>query len=144
MTDPTTLPQDRRDHSDVPKRPAFDDPRVYLAGERTLLAWIRTGIALMGLGFVVARFGMFLREISAAQHVASPKTAGISLWIGSGLIVVGILTNLQSAFNHMRFVHRLARGEPYVLPRVPLGVVVAIVLAALGVAMAVHMVLAAR
>ena len=34
----------------------------YLAAERTLLAWIRTGLALMGLGFVVARFGIFLEE----------------------------------------------------------------------------------
>jgi uncharacterized membrane protein YidH (DUF202 family) len=31
----------------------------YLAAERTLLAWIRTGLALMGFGFVVARFGLF-------------------------------------------------------------------------------------
>ena len=39
------------------------DPRVYFAAERTFLAWIRTGLALMGFGFVVARFGIFLREI---------------------------------------------------------------------------------
>jgi putative membrane protein len=32
----------------------------YLAAERTFLAWIRTGLALMGFGFVVARFGLFL------------------------------------------------------------------------------------
>ena len=35
-----------------------EDPRVRLAAERTLLAWIRTSVALMGLGFVVARFGV--------------------------------------------------------------------------------------
>ena len=38
------------------------DPRVYFAAQRTFLAWIRTGLALMGFGFVVARFGLFLRE----------------------------------------------------------------------------------
>jgi putative membrane protein len=37
------------------------DPRFYMAAERTFLAWIRTGIAFMGFGFVVARFGLFLR-----------------------------------------------------------------------------------
>jgi putative membrane protein len=35
------------------------DLRDYLAEERTFLAWIRTGISLMGFGFVVARFGIF-------------------------------------------------------------------------------------
>ena len=39
----------------------------YLAAERTLLAWIRTGLALMGFGFVVARFGLFLQELQAVQ-----------------------------------------------------------------------------
>jgi putative membrane protein len=37
------------------------DPRAYLAEDRTFLAWIRTSIALMGFGFVVARFCLFLR-----------------------------------------------------------------------------------
>jgi putative membrane protein len=31
----------------------------YLVAERTLLAWIRTGVALIGFGFVVARFGPY-------------------------------------------------------------------------------------
>lgn len=35
------------------------DPRVFFASERTLLAWLRTGVALIGLGFVVSRFGLF-------------------------------------------------------------------------------------
>ena len=39
------------------------DPRIYFAAERTFLAWIRTGLALMGFGFVVARFGLFLRQL---------------------------------------------------------------------------------
>jgi len=38
-------------------RPADADPRNYFAAERTFLAWIRTGLALMGFGFVVAASG---------------------------------------------------------------------------------------
>ena len=41
-----------------------EDPRVRFAAERTVLAWIRTGLAMMGFGFVVARFGVFLRELA--------------------------------------------------------------------------------
>lgn len=35
--------------------------RLHQANERTMLAWIRTGIALMAFGFAIARFGVFLR-----------------------------------------------------------------------------------
>jgi hypothetical protein len=58
------------------------DPRVRFAAERTLLAWIRTGLAMMGFGFVVARFGWFLRELALQQEgirTTSPsclRTAG--------------------------------------------------------------------
>jgi inner membrane protein YidH len=39
------------------------DLRGYLAAERTFLAWTRTGLALMGFGFVVARFALFLQQL---------------------------------------------------------------------------------
>ena len=55
-----------------------EDPRVRFAGERTVLAWIRTGLAMMGFGFVVARFGVFLREISNATPERSAGSTGLS------------------------------------------------------------------
>jgi putative membrane protein len=64
------------------------DPRVRFAVERTLLAWVRTGLALMGFGFVVARFGLFLREIEAVRRAVPLKEPmGLSLWIGTALIL---------------------------------------------------------
>ena len=49
------------------------DPRVFFAAERTLLAWVRTGLTIMAFGFVVARFGLFLRLLAAQQGKACPK-----------------------------------------------------------------------
>ena len=51
------------------------DPKDFMAAERTLLAWVRTGIALMGFGFVVARFGLFLRELVRVGEHAAPSVS---------------------------------------------------------------------
>ena len=45
------------------------DPRVRFAAERTLIAWIRTGLSMMGFGFVVARFALFLKELTEVSKV---------------------------------------------------------------------------
>ncbi len=55
------------------------DPREYFTAERTFLAWIRTGLALMGFGFVVAKFGLFLREFSQRQPQVAGHSSGTSL-----------------------------------------------------------------
>ena len=110
------------------------DPRVYLAAERTLLAWIRTGLALMGFGFVVARFGLFLREVAAvAGAKPSALSAGMSVWIGTALVFFGVAVTLLAAVQHVRLLGRLERGEPYRPSRWSLGVVVSLILAATGI-----------
>ena len=62
----------------------------YLAAERTLLAWIRTDLALMGFGFVVARFGLFMQQLLEIQRVPSKESYGLSLWFGTVLMAVGV------------------------------------------------------
>src|ERR1044072_743677 len=90
----------------------YGDPRTQLAAERTLLAWVRTGLAMMGFGFVVARFGLFLREIAAEQGAVQERGVGVSLWVGTTLVLLGVAVNLLSAWNHATLLRRLERGEP--------------------------------
>lgn len=114
------------------------DPRVYFAAERTLLAWIRTGLAMMGFGFVVARFGLFLRELAVARGETLPHTGGTSLAAGTVLVFLGVAVNIYAAVAHTRFSARFRRGEAE--PHDPrFGVILASVLAAAGFAMAVYL-----
>ena len=75
-------------------KPAEEDPRVYFAAERTFLAWIRTGLGLMGIGFAVSRFGLFLRELSAGTSHLPARTTGLSLWSGVMLVALGVVVTV--------------------------------------------------
>ena len=119
---------------------AAEDPRVPLAAERTLLAWVRTGLAMMGFGFVVARFGLFLRELEAASGRPPKPSTGLSLWIGTALILLGVAATVLAGVRHVRFLRRLERGEPYHPGAWSPGVLLAAVLAAVGLGMAVYLV----
>jgi putative membrane protein len=95
--------------SESVKRAALSD---YLAIERTLLAWIRTGLALMGFGFVVARFGLFLQRVLTVENASPAQSYGLSLWFGTALIVAGIAVNAFAGWHHIRLVRQLDSGEP--------------------------------
>jgi putative membrane protein len=115
--------------------PPAADPRVAFAAERTLLAWIRTGLALMGFGFVVARFGLFLRELAAVKQTAPQPGSGLSVGIGAGLLLLGVAVMLLAAGQHVLVMRRLRRGETWRLRPSALGLGVAVILAGIGVAL---------
>jgi uncharacterized protein (DUF302 family)/uncharacterized membrane protein YidH (DUF202 family) len=119
-------------------RPA-SGPSDYLAAERTFLAWIRTGLALMGFGFVVARFGLFLQTLEIGQPNFHLRPFGPSFWFGTGLIVLGVAVNLVCTWNHIRLVRELQRGGTGFARPSSLAIAVALTLAALGLAMAVYL-----
>lgn len=112
----------------------------YLAAERTLLAWIRTGLALMGFGFVVARFGLFLQRLQLMQNTLVEGSYGWSLWFGTALIAVGVLVNVFAGWTHVRLVRNLDRGDTSHSRSWLQAVVVAFFLALVGIAMAIYLV----
>jgi len=116
-----------------------EDPRVYLAAERTFLAWIRTGLSLMGFGFVVARFGLFLREIEFSQHPLTMHSARFTLWVGTVLIMIGVVVNFFSAWQHVRFVSAVKRGTEVADRPATMAVVIALILAVTGLAMTIYL-----
>jgi putative membrane protein len=122
------------------KIPIVEDPRNRWAAERTLLAWLRTGLALMGFGFVVARFGLFLREIAAVNEGQKAHPSGLSLFMGVALIVLGIIMTLFAAREHAQIIGRLNRGEPFVPPPWSLGLTFSLLLAAIGTGVALYLV----
>ena len=89
------------------------DPRVFFAAERTLLAWIRTAITLMALGFVVARFGLFLALLGAQQAGVAHTGTGHALSSGVGvvLILLSAAVLLLALYNHRHFIRLLPADD---------------------------------
>jgi uncharacterized membrane protein YidH (DUF202 family) len=87
--------------------------RVHFANERTFLAWIRTSIGIMAFGFVVEKFGLFVKQVSyflvksghlpAGEKVPSvPPSQGYSSILGIFLVGLGALMALLAFIRYKK------------------------------------------
>ncbi|HEU4783785.1 MAG TPA: DUF202 domain-containing protein [Ktedonobacterales bacterium] len=130
-TDETT------DKTPTSERPPDDIVRDHLANKRTMLAWARTGIAVMALGFVVARFGLLLRELRLTLPSQLPE--GVSTVFGTALVVIGGILVLLAGVDYLRTGQAIDQHEYRWSPALEFTLSLLLVLAA--IVLAVYLVL---
>jgi putative membrane protein len=94
---------------------------------------------MMGFGFVIARFGLFLRELPAPRGGSSVGSPHGSLWFGTALVLMGVMVNLLAALQYTRFVHRLRLGTWNPNHASHSGIAAAVALALAGVAVTTYL-----
>jgi putative membrane protein len=106
------------------KQKMFDDEedsserlQQYLANQRTFLSWVRTSIALIGLGFAIERFSLFLQQF---RLIANPNTTGnaasatahdYSALVGIGMIIMGTGLIVYALKNYLESNKTIASGK---------------------------------
>jgi len=93
----------------------------------------------MGFGFVVARFGLFLREIAATSGGTPARPSGFSLWTGTALVLAGVIVNAVSTAQYLGIIRDLNHGRDVTSRPSTLAVAMAVLLSVVGVAMAVYL-----
>jgi putative membrane protein len=115
----------------------LNDPRVFFAAERTLLAWNRTSLTLMAFGFVVERFGLFLHML--APQVPQTLERGVSFWVGMGFILLGSAMAILAVIQYRRVLRTL---KPIEIPDgywANMAAFTTLILAGLGIALSAYL-----
>jgi putative membrane protein len=113
------------------------DPRVLFAAERTLLAWQRSSIALMGFGFVIERFSLFLSLLR--QVPQDPSHHLFAATVGVLLILLGAAVALTSSITYRRFVNTLTSDDVPAGYPLKFAFLINLAVAAAGVALATYL-----
>ena len=85
----------------------LQDAAAIQANERTLLAWIRTGLSLITFGFLIARLGVWIRIVGDAGN-GVPGSA----WIGAVFVLMGAALDAIGITRYVRFHRAFVRHQP--------------------------------
>ena len=91
----------------------IDRIREHQANERTFLAWLRTSLALIGFGFAIARFSLFLRQLQAtvAQRDSVQTPFFNSETLGVALVVFGVVVIVLAAWRYNQIFWQIEQGN---------------------------------
>lgn len=116
------------------------DPRVFFAAERTLLAWLRTGLTIIALGFVISRFGLFIKLVALeSPSLASSVSSPLSSSLGIAFVMIGSLAIATAAIQHRRFVSTLADSQLSSVYSSTIAFILSVSIAMLGIALAAYL-----
>ena len=95
------------------KLPKIDRQREHQANERTFLAWLRTSVSLIGFGFAIARFGLFIRQLETGLSEENIPTQSFisSQTLGVGLVIVGILFIVFAVWRYNQVFWQIEQGN---------------------------------
>lgn len=124
----------------VKPKSLISDPRVFFSAERTLLAWVRSGIAVMAFGLVIDKFGLLLTILSAKSGELYQSQQSLSHYLGIVLVFIGTLIVIGAQYNHHAYLPLL---PPEDLPKqaiVRLDWVLTFCVAVIGILLLIHLI----
>lgn len=116
----------------------LNDPRVFFAAERTLLAWNRTSLTLMAFGFVIERFGLFVHLLLPKQG-GVPIERGVSFWVGVAFVLLGAYSAVAATVQYRKILKTL---KPIEIPEgysINGGVIINLLVAVLGIILVIYL-----
>jgi putative membrane protein len=100
------------------------------AAERTLMAWIRTALSLIGFGFGIGKLDEYFRSAGLRTGL---ELGHSTLIFGASFIVVGVLGLLAAIVQHVRVLRRLSQPNFAYNAMRPIAMTVAALLMLIGV-----------
>lgn len=106
----------------------------HMANERTFLAWIRTAIGIMALGFVLEKFALFMKQLASffiatkgpSDVMSSSHSQSYSSLFGVILVSLGAIIGLFSFFNYKKTEKQIKKDSYGYNPMLPMILTLAI------------------
>ena len=83
--------------------------RTRLAVERTMMAWVRTAVSLIGFGFAIVQF---FDRLDQMQGVSPARYPGVAHYLGLALIFCGVMALVISLWEY-RWINRYLSGGSF-------------------------------